>query len=156
LTSSQQRTDALGAAVLDAAADSGDEALRLRTNNGKVMKHKACQFGRLFVNYLIERNLNVFRKVYLHFCTIIVYICKVTLLPRIRIIMVMRRKSFYRADYLFPKGSFIIGIGSVGALFKPYFRFNSSHSESQADRTAMESDFGAIGGDIHRAIANYR
>ena len=70
--------------------------------------------------------------------------------------MVMRRKSYYRADYLFPKGSVIIGMGSVGSLFKPYFRFNYSHSENQADRTAIESDFGAVGNDIYHAFASLR
>lgn len=70
--------------------------------------------------------------------------------------MVKRRKSYYRADYLFPKGSVIIGMGSVGSLFKPYFRFNYSHSEDQADRTAIESDFGAVGNDIHHAFVSFR
>lgn len=62
------------------------------------------------------------------------------------------KKSFYRTDYLFSKGSFLIGIGSLGGLFTPYYSFNESSSDEQADRTAIESDFGVIGQDLYSII----
>lgn len=68
----------------------------------------------------------------------------------------MKRKSYYRSDYLFPRGAVLIGMGSVGSLFQPYFRFNYSHSDAQADRTAIESDFGTIGNDIQNVMISYR
>lgn len=64
--------------------------------------------------------------------------------------------SYYRTDYLFSKGSFLIGMGSIGSIFRPYFSFNASRTETQADRTALESDFGAVGKDIQQAILNCR
>lgn len=62
------------------------------------------------------------------------------------------KKSFYRTDYLFPKGSFCIGMGSIMSIFTPYFTFNDSGSEDIADRFAIESDFGTIGQDINSVI----
>lgn len=64
----------------------------------------------------------------------------------------MRKKSFYRSDY----GSFIIGIGSLGGVFSPYFDFNSSPTERMADRRALEADFGTIGGDMEIALSKFR
>ena len=54
------------------------------------------------------------------------------------------------------RGAVLIGMGSVGSLFQPYFRFNYSHSDAQADRTAIESDFGTIGNDIQNVMISYR
>lgn len=62
------------------------------------------------------------------------------------------KKSFYRTDYLFPKSSFLIGIGSIFSVFSPYYTFNGSRSEGQADKTAIESDFGVIGQDIYSVL----
>ena len=68
----------------------------------------------------------------------------------------MRRKSYYRTDYLFSKGSILIGMGSLGGVFTPYLDFNYSSSDTIADRRAIESDFGTVGRDIEIAISNFR
>lgn len=65
-------------------------------------------------------------------------------------------KSFYRTDYLFSKGSFLIGMGSILGIFSPYYTFNTSRSERQADMIAIESDFGTIGQDIYRVMKDYK
>ncbi|MCQ2167649.1 MAG: hypothetical protein MJY69_03130 [Bacteroidales bacterium] len=65
------------------------------------------------------------------------------------------RKSIYRTDYLFSRMSFVIGTGSILSIFSPYFTFNGSSTESKADRTAIESDFGVIGKDIEQVVVNY-
>lgn len=65
------------------------------------------------------------------------------------------RKSFYRTDYLFTRNSFFIGMGSIMSIFPSYYPFNVSGSESKADRTAIESDFGVIGEDISSVLENY-
>lgn len=66
------------------------------------------------------------------------------------------KKSFYRTDYLFSKGSFLTGMGSILSIFAPYYIFNGSRSEKQADRTAIESDFGVIGQDIYSVLRTYK
>jgi hypothetical protein len=65
------------------------------------------------------------------------------------------RKSFYRTDYLYANGSFVVGMGSILSVFSPFYYFNDSPSERSADRTAIESDFGVVGRDIEDAIALY-
>ncbi len=66
------------------------------------------------------------------------------------------KKSFYRTDYLFSKGSFLTGMGSILSIFAPFYTFNGSRSEKQADRTAIESDFGVIGQDIYSVLRSYK
>ena len=66
------------------------------------------------------------------------------------------KKSFYRTDYLFSKGSYLLGMGSIMSIFAPYYTFNGSNSEMQADKTAIESDFGVIGQDIYSALSSYK
>ena len=61
-------------------------------------------------------------------------------------------KSYYRTDFLYPRSGFIIGAGSILGVFYPYFRYNVSLSGAQADKTAIESDFGTIGVDIKKAM----
>ena len=65
------------------------------------------------------------------------------------------RKSFYRTDYLFSKGSVLIGMGSLSGIFFPFLKFNGSSSDVKADRTAIESDFGTIGQDISQAMVGF-
>lgn len=65
------------------------------------------------------------------------------------------KKSFYRTDYLFSKGSFLLGVGSILSIFAPYYTFNGSYSGAQADKTAIESDFGTIGQDIDSVLSSY-
>ena len=64
-------------------------------------------------------------------------------------------KSYYRTDLLFPKTSFMIGAGSVLSLFGTYFTFNYSRSEKEADKMAIESDFGVAGLDIQNAVKSF-
>lgn len=66
------------------------------------------------------------------------------------------KKSFYRTDYLFSRASFLSGVGSILSIFAPYYVFNSSNSEMQADKTAIESDFGVIGQDIYSVLSSYK
>ena len=66
------------------------------------------------------------------------------------------KKSFYRTDYLFATNSFIIGIGSILSVFSSYYTFNASRSSLQADKTAIESDFGTIGMDIYKSLELYK
>lgn len=62
------------------------------------------------------------------------------------------RKNFYRTDNLFPRGSFLIGIGSILGIFFPYYTFNYSESDNDADIRAMESDFGVVGNDMLKVL----
>lgn len=61
----------------------------------------------------------------------------------------------YRTDFLFSRSSFLIGAGSVLSIASPYYTFNYSESAAKADRIAMESDFGMVGKDIRKALAEY-
>jgi|O1111metagenome_2_1110795.scaffolds.fasta_scaffold05080_4 hypothetical protein len=62
------------------------------------------------------------------------------------------KKSFYRTDYLFAKGSFLIGMGNLLGIFSPYYSYNESSSAEAADRTALESDFGVVGQDLYSVM----
>ncbi len=57
----------------------------------------------------------------------------------------MKRKRYYRSDYLFSKSGYLVGAGSVGALMGNYFEFNGSKSGRAADAKALESDWGTVG-----------
>ena len=61
-------------------------------------------------------------------------------------------KKYYKTDQLFPRTSFIIGVGSVFNIVGNYYEFNGSESEAEADCRAIESDWGAIGNDLHECI----
>lgn len=61
-------------------------------------------------------------------------------------------KKFYRTDFLVPRSSFIVGAGSILSIFDPCLDFNYSKTAAEADRKALESDFGTIGKDIIIAI----
>ena len=66
------------------------------------------------------------------------------------------RKNYYRSDFLFSRSSFMIGAGSILSIFSTYFTFNESKSEKDADKMALESDFGTVGNDIIRALETYK
>lgn len=53
---------------------------------------------------------------------------------------------------LFPKSSFITGIGSAFNLFGNYYNLNYSDSPGEADLLAMRSDWNAVGNDIRKSI----
>lgn len=65
------------------------------------------------------------------------------------------KKSYYRSDFLFANSSFWIGMGSVLSVFSPYYTFNSSATEKEADRKAIESDFGTVGEDLRKALDTF-
>lgn len=64
-------------------------------------------------------------------------------------------KKYYRTDYLFVRGSFLSGVGSLLGIFSPYYTFNYSKSEQEADHRAIESDFGVVGYDIRSALNSF-
>lgn len=64
-------------------------------------------------------------------------------------------KKYYRTDQLFPRGSFLIGAGSILGIFSPYLTFNYSNSDKEADSRAIESDFGVVGKDIRSALTAF-
>lgn len=60
-------------------------------------------------------------------------------------------KKKYSTDYLLPKNSFIVGMGSVLNLRGSYFDYNYSNSEAEADFKAMSSDWSNVGDDLRFA-----
>ena len=54
----------------------------------------------------------------------------------------------YRADFLFPANSFLIGMGNTLNIAGNYYNFNYSETGNEADSRAMESDWGIIGQDL--------
>lgn len=64
-------------------------------------------------------------------------------------------KRYYRTDFLFSRSSFLIGAGSILSIASPYYTFNCSESAAEADKIALESDFGVAGKDIRKALAEY-
>jgi hypothetical protein len=56
----------------------------------------------------------------------------------------------YKTNILFHRPSFIDGIGSIFNLAGNYFEFNYSKSGEEADRKAIESDWGMVGYDIRK------
>ena len=62
----------------------------------------------------------------------------------------MSRK--YKTNILFPRSSVLIGAGSIFNIAGNYFLFNYSKSDKEADRKAIESDWGMVGDDIRKSI----
>ena len=58
----------------------------------------------------------------------------------------------YSTTFLFPKTSFIVGMGSIFNIQGNYFLFNTSDSPEEADAKAIESDWGVTGQDIEEVI----
>lgn len=63
------------------------------------------------------------------------------------------RRKRYRSDFLFAKGSILLGMGNVLTIAGRYHGFNYSESGEEADFKAIESDFGVIGQDITDAMS---
>ena len=55
----------------------------------------------------------------------------------------------YRTDFLFPKESFITGLGSVFNVVGNYYNYNYSMNP---DSKAIESDWGVVGQDLRSTI----
>ena len=64
------------------------------------------------------------------------------------------KKQLFRTDFLFPKSSFWMGVGSLLGLFSPFYTFNTSDTERSAYYSALENDFVMIGQDIAKAMAS--
>jgi hypothetical protein len=50
--------------------------------------------------------------------------------------------------FLFSDSGYLIGIGSILNIAGNYYAFNSSKSEDEADRRAIECDWAMIGRDL--------
>lgn len=62
----------------------------------------------------------------------------------------METKSKFKTDFLVPKSSFISGYGSVISIGGWNHQYNKSNNP---DRKALENDWGVVGDDLKRAIA---
>lgn len=64
----------------------------------------------------------------------------------------MSHSNNYKTSFLFPRTSFLIGIGSIINIAGNYFDFNYYESDDEADFRAIENDWGVIGQDIAHTI----
>lgn len=66
----------------------------------------------------------------------------------------MKKRAFkYNySNHLFPKTSFLIGLGSALNVCGNYYLFNYSKSEEAADHKAISCDWYATGKDLFDAI----
>ena len=67
----------------------------------------------------------------------------------------MNKKYNHRTDFLFPKSSFLIGAGSIVALFGNYYTFNFSNTAAKTDLRALRSDWGMVGNDFRKAFSMF-
>ena len=63
----------------------------------------------------------------------------------------MPKLKRYKTNTLFHRTSFLDGIGSIINIPGNYFDFNYSKSREDADREAIENDWGVVGNDIRKA-----
>lgn len=63
----------------------------------------------------------------------------------------MTKTKKYKTNILFNRPSLIDGIASIFNISGNYYEFNYSESGEEADRKAIESDWGVIGNDILEA-----
>jgi hypothetical protein len=63
----------------------------------------------------------------------------------------MTKLRRYRTNRLFHRTSVLDGIGSIINIPGNYFDFNYSNSGEEADRVAIENDWGVVGDDIRKA-----
>lgn len=57
-----------------------------------------------------------------------------------------------KTNQLFPRTSFLSGMGSVLNISGSYFEFNYSNSDADADYEAISSDWAMIGQDIQTVL----
>ena len=60
----------------------------------------------------------------------------------------MTNKKSYTRDYIFVTPSFLMGMGNVLNIAGNYFPLDQVSSPSEADRRAIESDWGMVGCDL--------
>ena len=61
-------------------------------------------------------------------------------------------KSGYSTLFLVTKPTMAKGTGSVFNIWGNYYGFNMSETEQEADRRALDSDWGMIGEDFRKAL----
>ena len=59
------------------------------------------------------------------------------------------------SDFLFARPSFWEGLGRIIDMGDTLTEFNSSLSEAQADRIALEQDWFAVGKDLRQAMQRF-
>ena len=64
-------------------------------------------------------------------------------------------KNEHRTNFLFPKDSFISGMGSVLNIAGNYFDYNYSKTAKEADLRALKSDWKNVGDDIAASIKKF-
>jgi hypothetical protein len=62
----------------------------------------------------------------------------------------MTKMKHYKTNILYPRVSFVDGIGSVFNIAGNFYKFNYSKSNEEADRKALENDWGVIGNDLKK------
>lgn len=68
----------------------------------------------------------------------------------------MKKLNKYRTNILFPRATIFDGIGSIFNIAGSYFDFNYSKSSEEADRIAIENDWGVVGNDIRNVLEKER
>ena len=58
----------------------------------------------------------------------------------------------FKTNQLFPRSSFLTGMGSVLNISGKYFDFNYSKSEAESDAKAIASDWGMVGQDLQHVL----
>lgn len=63
----------------------------------------------------------------------------------------MNKTKKYKTNLLFNRPSVVDGMASIFNIYGNYFEFYYSESGEEADRKAIESDWGVVGNDILEA-----
>lgn len=61
--------------------------------------------------------------------------------------------EYDKTDFLTPKSSFLVGMGSCLNIGGGYFDYNSSRTPSQADANALFMDWKIAGNDLRNVMA---
>jgi hypothetical protein len=66
----------------------------------------------------------------------------------------MGHSKNFQTDFLTPRSSFLVGMGSVLNLGGNYFGYNESESEGKADERAIACDWKMIGQDVRQVLVS--
>jgi ribosomal protein S15P/S13E len=66
-----------------------------------------------------------------------------------------KRNIKYRTDFLLPRNSFWVGMGSVLNISGSYFEYRYSKSNNEADMQALISDWNNVGEDLKNAKKDF-
>jgi hypothetical protein len=69
--------------------------------------------------------------------------------------MTFNKNKRYKSNYLFGRNSFSTGMGSIFNVSGNYFSFSYSKEGEEADKIALQNDWGTIGQDIETAIEKH-